>query len=76
MHLTPISISWMKLVECSFADITQKYVRTGSFGGALELSRVITAYMAAHNEQPKPYLWQVEWSEILARIPREQKAKM
>ena len=64
----------MNLVERFFADITQECVRAGSFGSGPQATRAITAYMAARNEQPKPYRWQAAGAEILAKIQRAREA--
>ena len=74
MHFTPTSSSWMNLVERFFADITQECVRAGSFGSVPQLTRAITAYMAARNDQPKPYRWKADGTEILAKIQRAREA--
>ena len=74
MHFTPTSSSWMNLVERFFADVTQECVRAGSFGSVPQLTWAITAYMAARNEQPKPYRWKADGTEILAKIQQAREA--
>lgn len=74
MHFTPASSSWMNLVERFFADITEECVRAGSFGSVPQLTRAITAYMAAHYEQPKPYRWKADRATILAKNQRATEA--
>ena len=74
MHFTPTASSWMNLVERFFADITQECVRAGSFDSVPQLTQAITADLAARNEQPKPYRWQADGAEILAKIQRARAA--
>ena len=74
MHCTPTSGSWMNLVERFFADSTQECVQSGSFRSVPQLTRAITAYMEVRGEQPKPYRWETDGAEILAKIQRAREA--
>ena len=49
-------------------------MRAGSFGSVPQLTQAITAYTAARNDQPKPYRWQADGTEILAKIQRAREA--
>ena len=58
----------MNLVERFFPDSTQECVRAGRFRSVPQLTRAVEAYMAARNEQPKPYRWKVDGAKILAKV--------
>ena len=57
LHFTPTSSSWMNLVERFFRDLTVDVVRDGSFASVGELAEAIDAHLAAHNLDPKRYVW-------------------
>jgi len=64
----------MNLVERFFADLTRDVVREGSFSSVWALVRDIETYLAARNENPKPYRWKAKGEEILAKIERARTA--
>jgi transposase len=70
LHFTPTSSSWMNMVERFFRDLTEDALREGSFSGIGELAEAILNYLAAHNENPKRYVWKAEGEKILAKIRR------
>jgi len=74
MHFTPTSSSWMNLVERFFRDLTEDVVREGSFTSVADLVKAIEQYLAARNENPKPYRWKAKGEEILAKIGRARAA--
>ena len=74
MHFTPTSSSWMNPVERFFAEITEECARAGGFRSVPELARAITAYMAARNEEPKPYCCKADGAKILGKIHRAREA--
>lgn len=55
VHLTPTSTSWINQVERWFAELTRKQLHRGVHRSTAELEAEITAFIAAHNEDPKPY---------------------
>jgi len=57
LHFTPTSSSWLNLVERWFRELTEKCVRRVSFAGVPALIQAIEEYLAASNEQPKPFVW-------------------
>ena len=63
MQFTPTSSSWLNLVECFFADLTEDVIRSGSFMSLNELVCDIKAYLAQRNAAPKPYTWKAEGAE-------------
>ena len=71
---TPTNSSWLNLVERFFADLTEDVIRSGSFMSLNELVRDIKAYLAQRNAAPKPYTWNAEGAEILAKIKRARAA--
>lgn len=73
-HFTPTSSSWMNLVERFFRDLTEDAIRPGSFSSVRELVATIDTYMAAHNLNPKRYVWKASGAEILAKIQRARAA--
>jgi transposase len=57
LHFTPTSSSWLNLVERFFSEITTRRIRRGSLASAMSLRRAIESYIAARNEDPKPFRW-------------------
>ena len=70
IHFTPTSASWLNMVERFFRDITDKCVRRGVFRSVAELERAIYAYIEAHNDDPAPFIWTAEASDILEKVKR------
>ena len=56
-HFTPISASWLNLVERWFALITSQAIRRASFDSVRRLERTITRYLADWNDNAKPFRW-------------------
>ena len=69
-HFTPTSSSWLNLVERFFGDITQQALLNDSFGSVRELAQRILDYIAAHNLEPKRYVWRADGMAILEKIRR------
>ena len=70
LHFTPTSSSWLNLIERWFRDLTDKRIRRGVFRSVEELIQAITDYTAAHNENPKPFIWTAKAQDILAKVSR------
>ena len=70
LHFIPTSSSWLNLVERWFGELTQKAVRRGAFAGVPELVQTIEAFLAAWNEDPRPFVWTAQLEEILKKIER------
>ena len=70
MHFTPTSSSWLNMVERFFRDITDKRIRRGVFKSVPDLEVAINEYIAAHNSNPKPFIWTAKASDILAKVTR------
>lgn len=70
LHFTPTSSSWLNLVERWFRELTEKALRRGVFHSVPDLIASIEAYLDAHNDDPKPYVWTATADDILAKVAR------
>jgi transposase len=70
LHFTPTGASWINLVERFFALLTEKQIRRGSHRSTAELKAAILAYVAIHNENPRPFIWTKSADQILASVAR------
>lgn len=70
LHFTPTGASWINLVERFFALLTEKQIRRGSHRTTAELKAAILAYVAIHNENPRPFIWTKSADQILASVAR------
>jgi transposase len=70
VHFTPTYGSWLNLVERWFAELTNKQVRRGVHRSVAELETAIRIFIAAHNADPKPFVWTKTADQILASIAR------
>lgn len=70
LHFTPTSSSWLNLVERWFREITDKAIRRGVFHSVPDLIAAIEAYLQAHNDDPKPFVWTATAEDILAKVRR------
>jgi len=70
LHWTPTSSSWLNLVERWFAELTNKAVRRGVFRSVPQLIEAIDAFLAAWNNEPKPFIWTATAADILAKVRR------
>jgi transposase len=70
LHFTPTSSSWLNLVERWFRELTDKALRRGVFHSVPDLIAKIEDYLAAHNNDPKPFIWIATADEILAKVAR------
>ena len=68
MHFRPTSASWLKMVERFFRDITTDRLRRGVFTSVSELETAIDAYVAHHNDNPKPFIWTKSARDILQKV--------
>jgi hypothetical protein len=55
-------------VERWFRELTDKALRRGH--SVPDLIAAIEAYLTAHNDDPKPFVWTATADEILAKIAR------
>jgi transposase len=70
IHFIPTSSSWLNLVERFFRDLTDKQIRRGAFSSVADLIEAIEAYIAAHNEHPRPFVWAASVQQIIAKVGR------
>ncbi len=70
LHFTPTGGSWLNQVERFFAEITEKQIRRGVFRSVAALEKAIMDYLAAHNENPRPFVWTASADLILDRVRR------
>jgi transposase len=70
VHYTPTYGSWLSLVERWFAELTMKQIRRGTFQSVPQLKAAIQEFIAAHQANPKPFVWTKSADEILASIAR------
>jgi len=69
-HFIPTSSSWVNLVERWFGELTRKAVRRGAFVSVTDLIQAIEAFLAAWNENPKPFVWTAKIEDIIQKIER------
>jgi transposase len=69
-HYVPTSSSWLNLVERWFGELTSKRIRRGSFASVAELQQAIAEFLAAWNENPKPFVWMATVESIVAKLSR------
>jgi transposase len=70
MHFTPTSASWLNLIERFFRNLTDKRIRRGVFSSVGVLIKAIDEFIAAHNENPRPFVWTKTVPDILAKVVR------
>jgi transposase len=56
-HHTPTSASWMNMVEIWLGILARKSLRGASFVDTKALCRHIAAFVRAHNEAARPFVW-------------------
>jgi hypothetical protein len=57
-------------VERWFRELTDKALRRGSFNSVPNLISSIEEYLAAHNDNPKPFVWTATAESILEKVRR------
>ena len=67
-HFIPTHSSWLNQVERFFAKITTERIRRDSFRSVAQLKQVIEDYIAAHNENPRPFVWTATADAIFGKI--------
>ena len=58
------------MVEIFFSIVTRQAIRRGSFTSVKDLIAKIEDYLAAHNNNPKPFVWTATADDILAKVAR------
>lgn len=70
IHYVPTSCSWLNLIERWFAELTNKRIRRDSFFSVADLIAAINQFLAAWNENPKPFVWTATVDSIVAKLAR------
>ena len=71
LHFTPTSASWMNQVETWFSLLHRHALRRGVFRSLGSLVSAIHAFMAAWNENRRPFAWIKSADQILAKADRQ-----
>src|ERR687898_29115 len=69
-HFTPTSCSWLNAVETLFAKLTKHRLKRGVFPSVIALQEAINRFVAAHNRDPKPFVWKADPKAIIAAAKR------
>ena len=69
-HFTPTSSSWLNLVERFFSTLTTQALRRGVFRSVAALIDAIQAFLEAHNDDPKVFIWRKDADTILSKVAR------
>lgn len=70
VHFTPTSASWLNMVERFFRNLSTARLKRGVFRSVDELIAAIDAFVAQHNQAPKPFIWTASAKDILAKVLR------
>jgi transposase len=74
LHFIPTSSSWLNLIERWFRELTNKRIRRGVFHSVPDLIAAIEQYLAAYNQDAKPFAWTAEVEKIMEKIGRAREA--
>ena len=69
-HFIPTSSSWLNLVERWFGELTGKRIRRGVFVSVEDLIAAIEEFLAAWNDDPKPFVWTATVDSIVEKLKR------
>ena len=69
-HFVPTSASWLNLVERWFGELTAQRIRRDSFHSVDDLIAAIEEFLAAWNDNPKPFLWTATVDSIVDKLAR------
>jgi len=67
-HFVPTSSSWLNRIERWFGELTRQRIRRGSFRSVEDLEKAITEFLAAWNENPKPFVWTATVESIVEKL--------
>ena len=70
LHFTPTGASWLNQVERWFALLADKQIKRGVHRSVDQLKADIAAFIDAHNDNPKPFIWTKSADAILHTIAR------
>lgn len=60
----------MNLIERWFGELTSKRIRRDSFLSVGDLIAAINEYLAAWNENPRPFVWTATVESIVSKLAR------
>ena len=66
VHYIPTSSSWLNLIERWFGELTSKRIRRDSFLSVDDVVAAINEFLAAWNENPRPFVWTATVESIMA----------
>ncbi|QDU69014.1 Integrase core domain protein [Planctomycetes bacterium Pla86] len=70
VHFTPTTSSWLNLVESWFSIVSRRVTERGVHRSTAALEKDVRAFIDAHNDEPKPYVWTKTADQILASLRR------
>jgi len=70
VHFTPTTSSWLNLVESWFATVSRRVTARGVHRSTQALEKDIKAFLTAHNEEPRPFVWTKPAGQILENLRR------
>jgi transposase len=70
MHFTPTGSSWINQVERWFGFLADQAIRRGAHTSVQALEADIRSWVAAWNDDPKPFIWTKTAQEILESLAR------
>ncbi len=70
MHFTPTGSSWINQVERWFGFLADQMIRRGAHKSVHALEADIRSWVAAWNEDPRPFIWTKTAQEILESLAR------
>jgi transposase len=70
LHFVPTGSSWLNQVERWFGFLTDQMIRRGAHKSVQALEGDIRAWIAAWNDDPKPFIWKKSAEEILDSLAR------
>jgi transposase len=70
LHFTPTHSSWINQVERWFALLSERQIKRASHHTVRDLELAIEQFVAAHNQNPKPFAWTKSADQILENLRR------
>jgi hypothetical protein len=70
VNFTPVSASWMNLVEIWFGIIDRQGIHRGTFGSGKDLNAKIRAFIDGWNDRCHSFTWTKTADQILAKAKR------
>ncbi|WP_327103081.1 transposase [Nonomuraea glycinis] len=70
LHFTPTYSSWINQVERWFAELERRYLERGDFCSLDALKTALEEWIAAWNDNAKPFRWTKTADQVLDHICR------